>query len=550
MRHTTSLPLLLLGAFASSSAHAAGFATDTELMRPSFSTNTVPGVDTAEIVGKGAWRAGAVLQYQRDPLVIKLYGYDAGSVVENRISTLLGGSYDINKWFSLRGSLPLAYQAGADIEEFSSDGLGLGDVRFGARAALPAGGIFHPGVRADVEFPVGYYLVDRPEDLPDVGNYLSEQAPRFTGALLAELELGPASILLDAGFTGRKEVDTPADFRLGPELIINGGLLLRLWPEKVSIGTAVLSRSGAKDLWQPENAAENTAEVYTNLTYRFTRNLQLDAGVGRGITAGYGSTGLRTLAAITWIHTPPPPPPDLNPVVKVTEEPPPPPEPIFDEPTDRAWEEGQLARVSGLRIEIRDPILFEFGTPIIRDVSYPTLQSVAAILKAYGQIDHMLIEGHASEEGSYEYNYNLSTSRAQSIFNKLTEFGVHPSRMSYRGMGETVPVDMGTSEEALAANRRVIFEIIKLLDPLAPIPTYAPTITLPWNGEVIQAPQPGSTQIGSGPAPGVPQKPKTEDQERMQEDFFNTGDDDDDAGFPMPTGGGDGEGGTDGDGGN
>ncbi len=544
MRNLTLLTLLL--AF-SSAARAEGFATDTELMRPTFTGDTIPGVDSSQIVGKGAWRAGTVLQYQRDPLVIKLYGYDAGSVVENRISAQLGGSYDVNKWFSIRGALPLAYQNGADVEEFSADGFGFGDVRFGARAALPSGGIFHPGIRADVEFPVGYYMVDRPEDLPDVGNYLSEQAPRFTGALLATVDLGPAKILLDAGFTGRKEVETPADFRLGSELVINGGLQLDLWKEKVSLGTAVLSRSGAKDLWQPENAAENAAEVYTNLAYRFTRNLQLDAGVGRGLTAGYGSTGLRALASITWIHTPPPPPPDLEPVVKVTETPPPPPEPIFDEPTDRAWEEGQLARVSGLKIEIRDPILFEFGTPIIRDVSYPTLKSVASILMAYGQIDHMLIEGHASEEGSYEYNYNLSTSRAQAIFNKLIEFGVHPSRMSYRGMGETVPVAEGSSEEALAANRRVNFEIIKLLDPLAPIPTYPPTIMLPWNGEVIKAPQPGSTQIGSGPAPGVTPKPKTEDQERMQEDFFNTGDDED-ADFPLPTGGGDS--GSEGDGGN
>lgn len=549
MRISSATWLLLpLATLSSLPAHADGFATDTELMRPNFSPDTVPGLDTSRIVAPGAWRAGAMLQYQRDPLVIKLYGYDAGSVVENRISTVVGGSYDVNKWFSIRGAFPMAVQSGADVAEFSSDGFGVGDVRLGARAALPAGGIFHPGIRADVEFPVGYYMVDRPEDLPDVGNYLSEQAPRFTGALVATLDVGPASILLDAGFTGRKEVDTPADFRLGSELVLNGGLLLHLWQDKVALGTAVLSRSGAKDLWQPENAAENTAEVYSNLTYRLTRNLQLDAGIGRGLTSGYGSTGLRSLVGLTFIHVPPPPPPPPEPVVKVTEEIKPPPEPIFEEPTDKPWEEGQLARVSGLKIEIRDPILFEFGTPIIRDVSYPTLKSVAAILQAYGQIDHMLIEGHASEEGSYEYNYNLSTSRAQAIFNKLIEFGIHPNRMSYRGMGETVPVMQGSSEEALAANRRVIFEIIKLLDPLAPIPTYSPTITLPWSGESIQAAQPGSTQIGSGPTPGVTPKPKTEEQERMQEDFFNTGDQDDDD-FPLPTGGGSGESGTEGGGG-
>lgn len=545
MRTTNSAPWLLLSlsALMANAAHADGFATDTELMRPSFSPDTVPGIDTPRITAPGSWRTGMFLEYQRDPLVVKLYGYDAGSVVENRITSIIGGSYDINKWLSVRGALPLAYQSGADIQELAADGFGLGDIRLGARAALPAGGVFHPGIRADVEFPVGYYLVDRPEDNSDIGNYLSEQAPRFTGGLIATLDVGMASVLLDAGFTGRKEVDTPADFRLGPELVLNGGLLLHLWPEKVALGAGVLSRSGAKDLWQADSAAENTAEVYSNLTYRLTRNLQLDAGVGRGLTGGYGSTGMRALAALTFIHTPPPPPPEAAPVVKISEEPPKPPEPVFEEPTDKPWEEGQLARVSGLHIEIRDPILFEFGTPVIRDISIPTLKSVAEILEAYGQIDHLLIEGHASEEGSFEYNYNLSTSRAQAIFNKLIELGIHPSRLSYRGMGETMPIAEGTSEEALAANRRVIFEIVKLLDPLAPIPQYPSTIKLPWNGEIIQAPQPGSTQIGSGQAPGVQQKPKTQDTEKVREDFFKNNDDDD-SDFPMPTGGG---GGTSGD---
>lgn len=536
MRNTLpSSALLLLALLTQGTAYAAGFATDTELMRPNFSGDTIPGVETSKITGQGSWRAGMVLQYQRDPLVVKLYGYDAGSVVENRISTTLGASYDVKKWLSARVALPLAYQNGADVDDYAADGFGLGDVRLGARAALPAGGLFHPGVRVDVEFPVGYYMVDRPDTQPDVGNYLSEQAPRFTGALVATLDLGPASVLVDAGFTGRKEVETPADFRLGPELVLNGGVLLRLWPEKVSFGSAVLFRGGAKDLWDADAPAENAAEVFSNLGYRLTRNLQLDVGVGRGLTSGYGSTGLRTLAALTFIHTPPPPPPELAPAVTVVETPPPPPEPIFDEPADKAWEEGQLARVSGLRIEIRDPILFEFGTPIIRPISFPTLESVATILKAYGQIDHLLVEGHASEEGSFEYNYNLSTSRAQAIYNKLIEYGVHPSRLSFRGMGEVAPAEAGASEEELAANRRVNFTIVKLLDPLAPIPQYAPTITVPWNGEVIQAPQPGSTQIGSGPTPGVTPKP-AQQTERVQEDFFNTQDDDGDTDWPMPTG--------------
>lgn len=530
--------VLLLLPLALGTAHATGFATDTELMRPTFSPDTVPGLETAKIAGEGNYRAGVMLQYLRDPLVVKLYGYDAGSVVENRVAATVGGSYDVKDWLSARIAVPLAYQTGADVEQFASDGFGLGDLRLGARAALPSGKIFHPGLRVDIDVPVGYWMVDRPDDNTDIGNYMSEQAPRFTGGLLVSLDLGPTTINLDGGFTGRREVETPADFTLGSELVLNGGVILHLWEDKLNLGTAVLSRAGAKYLWQSDAPAENAAEIFTDASYRLNRNLQLDVGVGRGLTEGYGTTGLRTLASITYIFAPPPPPPEVEPVVKVTETPRPPPEPVFDEPQDRQWEEGQLARVSGLRIEIKDPILFEFGTPVIRDISYPTLKSVAAILQAYGQIDHLLIEGHASDEGSFEYNYNLSTSRAQAVFNKLIEYGVHPDRLSYRGMGETVPVMPGESEEALAANRRVEFDIIKLLDPLAPIPKYSDTIKLPWSGEVIKAVQPGSTQIGSGPAPGVTPKPPAESKEKVQEDFFNTksseGEDDD---WPMPTGG-------------
>lgn len=528
----TTLPGLLL-ALLSSGAYASGYSTDTELVKPSFSPDTVPGLETSEITAPGAYRTGVALQYLRDPLIIKLYGEDAGSVVNNRIAATAGFSYDAKKWLSLRATLPVAFQFGSDIPDYSADGFAVADMRLGARAALPSGGIFHPGLRVDLDVPTGKDLA-----------YVSEESVRFTGGVLATLDLGPATILLDGGFTGRQEVDTPADFVLGSELVLNGGVMLHLWPERISVGTAVLSRGGSKNLWK--GGAENAAEVFTDAQIRLTRHLQLDVGVGRGLTTGYGTTGFRTLAAITYIYAPPPPPPEIEPDVTVAEIIKPPPEPIFEEPVDRPWEEGQTARVNGLNIEIRDPILFEFGTPVIRDVSFPTLKGVAEILQTYGQIDHLLVEGHASEEGSFEYNYNLSTARAQSIYNKLIEYGIHPSRISFRGMGEVAPVMQGDSEEALAANRRVNFLIIKLLDPLAPIPNYPATIKLPWSGEEIKASQPGAIQIGSAPPPGTRAQPTDQQKEKMQEDFFKTTDDDgDDWAVPKGTQGGT-EGGTEG----
>jgi protein TonB len=38
----------------------------------------------------------------------------------------------------------------------------------------------------------------------------------------------------------------------------------------------------------------------------------------------------------------------------------------------------------------------------------------------------VVIEGHASQEGSFEYNYTLSAERARAIYEALVLRGVHP----------------------------------------------------------------------------------------------------------------------------
>lgn len=498
-------------------AAAEGRSVEIELLRPTWSPGSLPGIDSPTIIGKGAWRTGVMLQYEKDPLILYQYGQEDGSVISNRIGASLGASYDLNKWVSARLGIPVGVNSGSTVsklDSFAADGFGWGDLSIGLRAALPSGGIFHPGLHLDVVTPTSKKLA-----------YFGEEGVRVNAGLLALLDVGPVDFLLDGGFTGRKKVPTGADFELGSELTINAGALLHVWPERIAVGGGIMSRYGAENLWK--GGAENTAEVFTDLQVRLNPRMQIDVGGGRGLLDGYGATEYRVLAGFTYIYAPAPPKPQPPPEVIITREKPPPPEVFIEEPTVKPWEEGQLARVEGLSIEIRDPILFEFGTPVIRDVSFATLKSVADILQTYGQIQHMVIEGHASEEGTYEYNYNLSTSRAQSIYKKLLEFGVHPDRMSYRGLGEVAAATAGSAEETLAADRRVSFDIVQLLDPLSPIPTYPAQIMVPWTGEMIDAPQPGGTQIGSE----QPTKPPTRG-EQVEENFFDTGDDDD---APLPS---------------
>ena len=165
----------------------------------------------------------------------------------------------------------------------------------------------------------------------------------------------------------------------------------------------------------------------------------------------------------------------------------PPDEPVVQTPPD-GWRQGELARQVDNVIEIRDPIQFEFATARILPESIPTLRQVAGLVNGDARIGHLLIEGHASEEGSFAYNYDLSIRRAKAIFEQLIVLGVHPERMSYRGMGEVVPVAMGSDEASLEKNRRVEFEIIKQYDPNETRPSrrppvLKPDIRLPWNGE-------------------------------------------------------------------
>ena len=69
------------------------------------------------------------------------------------------------------------------------------------------------------------------------------------------------------------------------------------------------------------------------------------------------------------------------------------------------------------------------------------------------------IEGHCDERGSTEYNLALGERRAQSVKNYLVQLGVDPARLPTMSWGEEKPATSGSSESALAQNRRAEFQI-------------------------------------------------------------------------------------------
>ena len=100
------------------------------------------------------------------------------------------------------------------------------------------------------------------------------------------------------------------------------------------------------------------------------------------------------------------------------------------------------------------PIQFEFNSSVLRTSSYSVLDGVASSLKANPSAVVQL-DGHASAEGTEEYNMTLSRDRANSVKTYLVNAGVSSSRISTTAYGESRPVASNATEAGRSQNRRV-----------------------------------------------------------------------------------------------
>ncbi len=128
------------------------------------------------------------------------------------------------------------------------------------------------------------------------------------------------------------------------------------------------------------------------------------------------------------------------------------------------------------KLEILDKIYFETAKAVIKPISYPILDAIAATLKGNPQILLMEVQGHADERGDDDYNMRLTEDRAAAVKTYLTEKGVEAGRLQSHGYGETKPAEKNGkpctahNESCWSANRRVEFIILRRADGAAPDP--------------------------------------------------------------------------------
>jgi len=181
--------------------------------------------------------------------------------------------------------------------------------------------------------------------------------------------------------------------------------------------------------------------------------------------------------------------------LRITHEPsrPPPPPEDFEDPN-------AIIAITAEALTPRDPIRFELNTARVLPESQPALDAMARLLADHPEITLVAIEGHASEEGTYEHNYALSTDRSLAIYRALIERGIHPDRLALRPWGERKPLATGASEDELRKNRAVVFVIESRRFDFEPDRDYGTAFTSPIDGKEIPIAEPAAPQAPPPPA--------------------------------------------------
>ena len=103
---------------------------------------------------------------------------------------------------------------------------------------------------------------------------------------------------------------------------------------------------------------------------------------------------------------------------------------------------------------VPDRVFFATNESILTTASRETLRAQAGWLRKNPGIN-VVLEGHADERGTREYNLALGQRRAESVADYLESRGINRSRLVIKSYGEESPAVSASNERAWARNRRV-----------------------------------------------------------------------------------------------
>ena len=113
------------------------------------------------------------------------------------------------------------------------------------------------------------------------------------------------------------------------------------------------------------------------------------------------------------------------------------------------------ASVAYFNQTVGDRVLFVVDQSTLTDAARTTLNGQAQWLKANPDYA-VIVEGHADEQGTREYNIALGARRADAVKNYLISQGVAGSHMQTVSYGKERPIAICSDESCYAQNRRAV----------------------------------------------------------------------------------------------
>jgi peptidoglycan-associated lipoprotein len=107
---------------------------------------------------------------------------------------------------------------------------------------------------------------------------------------------------------------------------------------------------------------------------------------------------------------------------------------------------------------VGDRVFFETDSTELTPTAQATLDKQASWLQQYGRYN-FVVEGHADERGTREYNFALGARRAERVKEYLISRGIAGERIRTISYGKERPVAVCNDISCWSQNRRVVTDI-------------------------------------------------------------------------------------------
>ena len=104
---------------------------------------------------------------------------------------------------------------------------------------------------------------------------------------------------------------------------------------------------------------------------------------------------------------------------------------------------------------VKDRVFFATNETVLTTASRETLRKQAAWLRENSDIN-VIVEGHADERGTREYNLALGERRANAAKDYLMTYGISGKRISVISYGKEKPVNPASTPLSWSQNRRSV----------------------------------------------------------------------------------------------